>query len=826
MSGTTTPMMAQYLAMRKSLPADIILFYRLGDFYEMFFEDAKTAAPILNVALTKRGGTPMCGVPYHAAQNYIARLLKAGKRVAIAEQTAEAIPGKLVPREIARILTAGSIDDLTLLDDQRPNYLAALSKSKSHFGLAAIDHTTGEFIIAEFTDPTQLLDELARISPSEIIIPDHQISDFSENHPHALPYDGYTFLPEHAVDLLKSHFNVLSLDGFGCASLPAASAAAGAALHYLVTQLRRPCEHLNPPRLLENGKHVLIDQASQRNLDLIDSRSGPKHTLLHVLDRTQTPMGARLLRSWLLHPLREIETLTARQENIAALLAEPFLLSKARESLKNIRDIERTTSRLSQNSGNPRDLQSLCISLKQVPTLVEDLSSLITDHCSLITHLHPLPELTEILEAALSNEPPANIKDGNIIRDGHSPELDELRSAARGGKDWIARLQEDERKRTGIDSLKIKFNNVFGYFIEITTSQLAKVPDDYTRKQTMSNAERYITPALKEMENKVLGAEERSKQLEYELFLGLRQQVVTHLRPLQETAAAIAEIDVLCALAETAQLHRHTRPTLTQGTELIISNGRHPVLEQTLTDTKFVPNDTELLPESSRLQILTGPNMAGKSTYIRQLALITLMAQIGAYVPADAATIGLVDRIFCRVGASDDLSRGQSTFMVEMSETALILNHATEKSLVILDEIGRGTATFDGLSIAWAVAEHLHDEVKCRTLFATHYHELTDLANTREAVTNHNVAVREWNEEIIFLHKILPGPADKSYGIQVARLAGLPKPVLARAKAILSHLEMNSSKPDAKEKHPKPKTTKLEDNLPQANSPQMNLFDF
>ncbi len=821
-----TPMMAQYMGMRKSLPADIILFYRLGDFYEMFFEDAKTAAPIMNIALTKRGGTPMCGVPYHAAQNYIARLLKAGKRVAIAEQTSEAIPGKLVDREIARILTAGSIDDLTLLDDQRPNYLAALSKIGKCHGLAAIDHTTGEFIIAEFTDPAQLLDELARISPSEIIIPDHQIADFSENHPHALPYDGYTFLPEHATDLVKSHFNVHSLDGFGCANLHAATAAAGAALHYLTTQLRRPCEHLNPPRLLENDKHVLIDQASQRNLDLIDSRSGKNHTLLAVLDRTQTPMGARLLRTWLLHPLRDHETLTSRQNTIAALLAEPFLLSKARESLKNIRDIERTTSRLSQNSGNPRDLQSLSVSLQNIPALKEDISPLITDHSALVTNLHPLPELTTILESALSDEPPTQIKDGNIIRDGYSQPLDELRTAARGGKDWIARLQEDERKRTGIDSLKIKFNNVFGYFIEVTTRQISKVPDDYTRKQTMANAERYITPALKEMENKVLGAEERSKQLEYELFLELRQEVVKNLKELKETAAAIAEIDTLCALAETAQLHRHNRPTLTQGTELIIENGRHPVLEQTLTDTKFVPNDTELLPESSRLQILTGPNMAGKSTYIRQLALITLMAQIGAYVPADSATIGLTDRIFCRVGASDDLSRGQSTFMVEMSETALILNHATEKSLVILDEIGRGTATFDGLSIAWAVAEHLHDETKCRTLFATHYHELTDLANTRDAVVNCNVAVREWNEEIIFLHKILPGSADKSYGIQVARLAGLPKPVLARAKAILSHLEMNSTKPAAKDKHPKPKTTKLEDSLPKANSPQMNLFDF
>ena len=823
-----TPMMAQYLAMRKSLPDDIILFYRLGDFYEMFFEDAKTAAPIMNVALTKRGGTPMCGVPYHAAQNYIARLLKANKRVAIAEQTTAPQPGKIVEREIARILTPGSIDDLTLLDDERPNYLAALSKTGKCHGLAAIDHTTGEFIIAEFTDPAQLLDELARLSPSEIIIPDHQIADFSENHPHALPYDGYTFLPEHAVDLLKSHFNIHSLDGFGCADLHAASAAAGAALHYLSHQLRRPCEHLLPPRLLENDNYVLIDAASQRNLDLTESRSGKNHTLLAVLDRTATPMGGRLLRSWLLHPLRDIETLTSRQNTIAALLAEPFLLSKARESLKNIRDIERTTSRLSQNSGNPRDLQTLSVSLAHIPALREDLSSLKTENFQLahLEKLHPLPALLETLQTALVDEPPANVKDGNIIQDGHSEELDELRSASRSGKDWIARLQQDERKRTGIDSLKIKFNNVFGYFIEITKTHIAKVPDDYTRKQTMANAERYITPALKEMENKVLGAEERSKQLEYELFLTLRQEVVKNLKELQETAAAIAEIDTLCALAETAQLHRHNRPILTHGTELIIENGRHPVLEQTLIETKFVPNDTELLPQSSRLQILTGPNMAGKSTYIRQLALITLMAQIGAYVPADSATIGLTDRIFCRVGASDDISRGQSTFMVEMSETALILNHATEKSLVILDEIGRGTATFDGLSIAWAVAEHLHDETKCRTLFATHYHELTDLSNTRDAVVNCNVAVREWNEEIIFLHKILPGSADKSYGIQVARLAGLPKPVLARAKAILSHLEMNATKPTSKDKHPKPKTTKLEDTLPEANSPQMNLFDF
>ena len=822
-----TPMMAQYQAMRKSLPADVLLMFRLGDFYEMFFEDAKAAAPILNVALTRRNGYPMCGVPYHAAQAYLARLLKAGKRVAIAEQTSEPKPGKLVEREISRILTAGSIDDLTLLDDQRPNYLAAVCRHGKVLGLACVDHTTGEFTIAEFADLGQLNDELGRLCPSELLVPDHQTAELG-GLLHSLAYEGYAFLPEHATQLLRDHFNVHSLDGFGCSQLPAASGAAGAVLHYLIHQLRRSCDHIYPPRVRASSAYVLIDAASQRNLDLVESRAGKAHTLLGVLDRTATPMGARLLRDWILHPLRDLATLTARQDLIAAFLAEPFLLSKCRESLKGIRDIERTTARLSQGTGNGRDLQSLAISLGHLPALKEDLSALVlsTIHNpqSTITEgLHDFTELTTLLATALADEPPANLRDGGIIRDGWSPELDELRNASRGGKDWIARLQEDERKRTGIDSLKIKFNNIFGYFIEITTSHLAKVPDDYTRKQTMSNAERYITPALKEMENKVLGAEERSKQLEAELFAQLRAQVVTHLPALQQSAAAVAEIDVLCALAEVAQFHRHCRPTLNDGRGFFITNGRHPVLEQTLTETKFVPNDTELEPDTARVQILTGPNMAGKSTYIRQLALIAVMAQIGAYVPADAATLGMVDRIFCRVGASDDLSRGQSTFMVEMNETALILNHATDRSLVILDEIGRGTATFDGLSIAWAVAEHLHDIIGCRTLFATHYHELTDLANTKPAVANYNVAVREWNEEIIFLHKILPGAADKSYGIQVARLAGLPKAVVERAKSILSHLELHSVKPEAKKQGPKAKNT-VQDALPKANPPQLDLF--
>jgi DNA mismatch repair protein MutS len=819
-------MMAQYQAIRRSLPADIILLYRLSDFYEMFFEDAKTAAPILNVALTKRHLVPMCGIPWHAAESYIARLLKAGKRVAIAEQTSDPKPGKLVEREISRILTAGSIDDLNLLDNQRPNYLAAVYQHGKKFGLACIDHSTGEFTVAEYPDRAQLEDELNRLTPSELLIPEDQTAAFGAL-ANALAYDGYTFLPGQAQPLLLDHFGVQSLDGFGCSGLLSAIGAAGAAIHYLIHQLRRNCSHLRSMRVRESLDVMLIDAASQRNLDLIEARSGREHTLLGVMDRTHTPMGARLLREWILHPSRDLALLVQRQDFIAALIAEPFLLSKFRDAMRGIRDIERTTSRLAQGAGNARDLQSLSISLEQIPALKEDLEALqlaASQKQLICEQLHDFTELSQMFSQALAEEPPAALKDGSIIRDGFSPELDELRSISRDGKGFIARLQESERARTGIDSLKIKFNNVFGYFIEITSSQLAKVPDDYTRKQTLANAERYITPALKEMESKVLGSEERSKQLEYELFLQLRSHISTHLDALQQTAAAIATLDVLCSLAETAQRFRHVRPQLEQSRHLHIVNGRHPVLEQTLVGETFVPNDTAIDPSDSLLHIITGPNMAGKSTYIRQVALITLMAQIGAFVPAESATIGIVDRIFCRVGASDDISRGQSTFMVEMNETALILNNATDLSLVILDEIGRGTATFDGLSIAWAVAEHLHDLTRCRTLFATHYHELTDLTSTREAVANFNVAVREWNDEIIFLRKILPGSADKSYGIQVARLAGLPQPVIDRAKAILSHLELHSSRPDAKKEGPKAKNTRSAQSMPDPNPPQMDLF--
>ena len=823
-----TPMMAQYQAIRRSLPDDILLLYRLGDFYEMFFEDAKIAAPILNVALTKRHDIPMAGVPHHAATGYIAKLVKSGKRVALAEQTSEPKPGQLVEREIAQIISASTIDDLTLLDDTKHNYLAAAcqlgSGKKLRYGLACADHSTGEFSLAEFTDLDLLRDEIHRLSPSELLIPDDQLQQLGLLSG-SFPYDAYAFLTETARHTLLEHFKVKSLKGFGCDEMTSAVSAGGAALHYLAHQLRRNCSHLSNLTVRDHSDHVLIDTASQLNLDLVQSRSGTQHTLLATLDRTATPMGARKLRDWLLHPLKDLPTLNARLDTVEQLLAEPYLLSKLRESLKDIRDIERTTGRLSQGSGNPRDLKTLTTSLERIPALREDLTSLPAKSESLsqnlLSSIQEFPTLTELLGNALSDEPPASPKDGNLIRDGYSPELDELRSASREGKNWLAELQETERKRTGIETLKIKFNNVFGYFLEVSKGKVSLVPDDYQRKQTMANAERYITPALKEMEQKILGSDERAKALEYDLFVHLRQQVCEHLTPLQQTADALATLDVLLSFAETAQLHQHTRPHLT--------NARHPVLEQTLVEEKFVPNDTSMDPETGRLHILTGPNMAGKSTYIRQVALITLMAQIGAYVPAEKSTVGLVDKIFCRVGASDDLSQGQSTFMVEMNETALIVNNATADSLVILDEIGRGTATFDGLSIAWAVAEHLHDDTQSRTLFATHYHELCDLAASKEAIENHNVAVREWNEDIIFLRKIQPGPADKSYGIQVARLAGLPQPIIARATEILSHLELNSQRPEQphskKPKNPKPKNTRTtHDNLPQANNPQMDLF--
>jgi DNA mismatch repair protein MutS len=862
MADAITPMMQQYQRLRGSVPADVLLLFRLGDFYELFFEDAKEAAGLLNVALTKRNGVPMCGVPYHAAQNYIAKLIKAGRRVAICDQTSEPQPGRIVTRDITQIISAGTVSELGLLEAKRANYLGAIyehesaSPPRAIFGFAYADLTTGEFRLMQLSTQGALADELARVGPSEILVSEEQREIFASIE-HALAHDSYAFLPEQATFTLCEHFKTKSLDGFGCAGMPAAIGAAGAIIHYLKHQLRRKIDHLSSLRCESANDHVVLDAATQINLDLVESRGARDTSLLAVLDRTVTPMGGRKLRSWILQPLRDLHELNCRHQMIADLLHESDLLGSLRSALKLIRDVERAAGRLSQASGNARDLVTLKNSLQQIPELKAELSKLIErinfgrasspveaavpaatfsqeqparlplqtqSHRSLANRLQneiaEMPELAAKLQAAMVDDAPLALKEGGIFRDGFDPQLDELRNASRDGKNWINSLQEREIAATGIKSLKVRFNSVFGYFIEITKSNLANVPAHYTRKQTTVGGERFITPELKEMEAKILGADERARNLEYSLFQKLREETLTELGPLQKTASAIATLDAIGSLAETARLFHYCRPRLDESLRLTICDGRHPVLDQNLVEEKFVPNDTELDGEKLRLAIITGPNMAGKSTYIRQVALIVLMAQIGSFVPATSAEIGLVDRIFTRVGASDDLSRGQSTFMVEMNETANIVNNATERSLIILDEIGRGTSTFDGLSIAWSVAEFLHDKIKARTLFATHYHELTKLAVERKGVVNFNVAVREWNEQIIFLRKIIPGGADKSYGIQVARLAGLPREILDRAKDILAHLE----NPNGAVVHGKSKRKRSAQNLPQSQKPQLDLL--
>src|SRR5882757_799130 len=835
MQDALTPMMQQYQRLRKSIPADTFLLFRLGDFYEMFFEDAKEASALLNVALTNRNGVPMCGVPYHAAPGYIRRLINAGRRVAVCDQMSEPQPGrKIVDREVTQIITAGTVSELSWLDAKRANYLGAIYAHGDAFGFAYADLSTGEFRLTQAQDQQSLHDQIARVSPAELLISSEQKAQTGEID-HALEYDSYAFLPEQAIFTLCEHFKVKSLDGFGCAQMPAAVAAAGAIVHYLKHQLRRKIDHLTSLHCDAPADHVLLDSATQANLELVESRGARDASLLSVLDRSITPMGARKLRAWILQPLRDLTELQRRQQMVGQLLQESDLLGSIRTELKSIRDIERAAGRLSQASGNARDLVALKTSLQQIPTLKRELGKLIErlsfgtepadmSHLSHASHLQnairEMPALAEKLANALLEDPPLALKEGGIFRDGHDADLDALRQASREGKSWISHLQEREIAATGIKSLKVRYNSVFGYFIEITKSNLANVPARYTRKQTTVGGERFITPELKEMEAKVLGADDRAQNLEYQLFQKLRDETLREIEPIQQTADAIAVLDVLCALAETARLFRYCRPELNDSLRLVIKDGRHPVLDQSLVEEKFVPNDTELDGETIRMAIVTGPNMAGKSTYIRQVALIVLMAQIGSFVPAESAEVGLVDRIFTRVGASDDLARGQSTFMVEMNETANIINNASERSLVILDEIGRGTSTFDGLSIAWSVAEFLYDKIEARTLFATHYHELIKLAADRKGVCNLNVAVREWNEQIIFLRKIIPGGADKSYGIQVARLAGLPREILDRAKDILAHLET----PNGAVVHGKSKRKRSAQNLPQSQKPQLDLL--
>jgi DNA mismatch repair protein MutS len=841
-------MMQQYQSIRRTLPAETLLLFRLGDFYELFFEDAKIAAPILNVALTKRNGMPMCGVPFHAAEGYVARLIKAGRKVAICDQTSEPQPGKIVERQISQIISPGTVSDIQLLDSRQNNFLAAVGRRastsakqspggdlKQLYGLALLDISTGEFRVTEVNSFHALEDELARFSPSEVLVPDSD-EDLVRKIPHASSYDGYTFELDQASYLLREQFCVQSLDGFGCSDLPVAVGAAGAIVHYLRHQLRRRTSHIRSLGVFLSDQYVALDVATQQNLELIRSRgAGEDASLLAALDRTVTPMGARLFRQWLLKPLRSQTEIRQRQEMIQQFLDQPFLLNSVRETLGTIRDVERTVGRLSQLSGNARDVVALRISLESLPQLKGHLTALgkavLADGEDLLltritSGIRELPDLVQLLSDALMEEAPALLKEGGMFRDGYDPRLDELRGASRSGKDWIAALQQQEIERTGIKSLKVRFNSVFGYFIEVSNSNLAAVPSDYTRKQTTVGGERFITPGLKEVESKILGADERAKALEYELFLRLRESLLEYLPQLQEIARFISVLDVIASLAETARLFGYSRPKVTDEPRIYIREGRHPVLDQNVTEEKFVPNDCSLDGTANRLLLITGPNMAGKSTFIRQVALIVLMAQIGSFVPAAAAEIGLVDRIFTRVGASDDLSRGQSTFMVEMNETANIVNNATERSLVILDEIGRGTSTFDGLSIAWSVAEYLHDVLRCQTLFATHYHEMTELAVICQGVKNYNVAVREWNDQIIFLRKIQPGAADKSYGIQVARLAGLPDDVIERAKEILANLEASELNAQGKPRLAEAKVFRSRAKRKEEAKPQLNLFDY
>ena len=839
-----TPMMQQYQSIRRTLPAGSLLLFRLGDFYELFFEDAKIAAPILNVALTKRNGMPMCGVPFHAAESYIGRLIKAGHRVAICDQTSEPRPGKIVERKVTQIISPGTVSDFHLLESSRNNFLAAVAPAaksgglggqKERYGLALLDVSTGEFRVTELSSFGALEDELARFAPAEILVADSR-PDLIRRIPRSSAYDSYTFELDHATYILREQFAVQSLDGFGCGDIPAAVGAAGAILHYLRHELRRETAHIRALGVFLSDQYVSIDVATQHNLELIGStRQHPDTSLLAALNRTVTPMGGRLLRQWILKPLRSLGSIRQRHEMIQQFLDQSFLLNAVRGALTEIRDVERTLGRLSQGSGNARDVAALRVSLEALPDLKEHLRALAKATLSqekgaltfeIAEGIHELPELVACLRDALVEEPPALLKEGGMFRDGYDSALDELRIASRGGKDWIAALQQREIERTGIKSLKVRFNSVFGYFIEITNANLDAVPEDYVRRQTTVNGERFITPELKEVESKILGADERAKALEYELFLRIRETVLKCLDELQTTARSIADLDVVASLAETARLFGYSRPIVTDDTRIAIRDGRHPVLDQNLTEEKFVPNDCLLDKAENRLMLVTGPNMAGKSTYIRQVALIVLMAQIGSFVPAAEAEIGLVDRIFTRVGASDDLTRGQSTFMVEMNETANIVNNATDRSLVILDEIGRGTSTFDGLSIAWSVAEYLHDFIRARTLFATHYHEMTELAAICPGVKNYNVAVREWNDQIIFLRKIQPGAADKSYGIQVARLAGLPREIIDRAKEILTNLEASELNAQGKPRLAEAKVLHQRSRRKEEQKPQLNLFDY
>lgn len=796
-----TPMFRQYIGMKSRYP-DAILFFRMGDFYEMFFEDARTASGVLGIALTSRGThngkkVPMCGVPHHSAKSYIARLVENGWKVAVCEQTEDPRKAKgIVKRDVVRVVTPGSLLEDGEIESGSNVYMAAIAGNAGPYGLAHADLSTGEFRVTEMEGLEEILDELKRIGPAELLIAEGSelLSNkaLSEYRTEMLP--GEVFERSRAESLLKEQLGVKSLAGFGCENLSDGISAAGAIVHYLQDTQKGSPQHIKEIFTYRIGDYMFLDDATVRNLELFTTmrRQSPKGSLFGVLNRTLTPMGTRVLKKWIAYPLLEPGPIRRRLGAVSVLREDPQLRDEIRGELQGIYDLERLNGRIAVGRANARDLVALKHSIQRLPVLKERLADSRSELLSEISsELDPLQDIGELIEKAIREEPPISLKEGGLIVEGYDPELDRLISIMRDGKAWIGDLAAAEQKRTGISNLKIGYNRVFGYYIELSKSNLHLAPSDYMRKQTLVNGERFVTEELKKYEEEVLGAEEKRVALEYEIFEKIRQTVALENRRIGNTGKRVAEIDVLASLALSADLNGYVCPEVDDGGVIDVVDSRHPVIEQTVKEEDFIPNDIHLDNEEQQLLIITGPNMAGKSTILRQAALTVLMAQMGGFVPASRAHVGVVDRIFTRIGASDDLTKGQSTFMVEMNETANILRHASPGSLVILDEIGRGTGTYDGLSIAWAVAEALHGRSGkgVKTLFATHYHELTELAATNPRAKNYNIAVKEWKEQIIFLRKLVPGGTSRSYGIQVARIAGLPQGVIQRAREILEGLE-------------------------------------
>ncbi|MGD8296838.1 MAG: DNA mismatch repair protein MutS [Desulfobacterales bacterium] len=804
----STPMLKQYLSIKEQYP-DAILFYRMGDFYEMFFEDAQVASPLLEIALTSRNKNdespvPMCGFPHRAARSYIAKLIRHGYKVAVCDQVEDPAKAKgLVKRDVVRVITPGMIVENELLDERANNFVLAVDYKNDTFGIAYLDISTGTFRVAESMDTAAVVEEIRRVAPSEVLLGESSKNDaIFSNITRVLSEVAISYLEnkvfeyQRGYERLTGQFKTVTLEGFGCENMKAAVCAAAAVVYYVRETQKQGIEHLTRIETYWLDNYLMVDDLSRQNLELFKNiRTGTrKATLLSVIDRTATAMGARLLANWLRYPLVDIDAIRLRHDAVQEVKENIQLRRSIREKLKSVYDIERIGSKIVMGQANARDLTALKRSLELLPGMWSLLAELDTILFLPPPGLDLLQSLVELIERSIREDAPPTIHEGGIIKTGYQKELDELVQISRDAKDWLARLESREKEATGISTLKVRFNKVFGYFLEVSKARSDAVPDHYIRKQTLVNSERYITEELKSFEMKVLGADDQRAALEYRIFCEIRDQVVDNHQHIQKVARFLARIDCLMDLAEIADHNDFHRPEMTTDGCIHIEDGRHPVVEKMITGERFVPNTVKLDDQDNQLLIITGPNMAGKSTVLRQVALVVIMAQMGSFVPAANASISITDRIFTRVGALDNLSHGQSTFMVEMEETANILNNATEKSLIIMDEIGRGTSTFDGLSIAWAVAEYLHDlnNRGVKTLFATHYHELTELSQTKPRVKNFNIVVKEWNDEIIFLRKLVEGGTNRSYGIQVARLAGIPPAVILRAKKILYNIEQGN----------------------------------